>query len=67
MANKICFENGQLNVSDNPVIPFIEGDGVGRDIWKNARAVFDAAVEKAYDSQRKVTWLEVLAGKKSFD
>lgn len=67
MANKICFENGQLNVSDNPVIPFIEGDGAGRDIWKNARAVFDAAVEKAYDSQRKVTWLEVLAGKKSFD
>lgn len=67
MANKICFENGQLNVSDNPIIPFIEGDGVGRDIWKNARAVFDAAVEKAYDSQRKVTWLEVLAGKKSFD
>ena len=67
MANKICFENGQLNVSDNPVIPFIEGDGVGRDIWKNARAVFDAAVEKAYDRQRKVTWLEVLAGKKSFD
>ncbi|WP_422803142.1 NADP-dependent isocitrate dehydrogenase [Streptococcus sp. FT1-106] len=67
MANKICFENGQLNVSDNPVIPFIEGDGVGRDIWKNARAVFDAAVEKAYDSQKKVTWLEVLAGKKSFD
>ena len=67
MANKICFENGQLNVSDNPVIPFIEGDGVRRDIWKNARAVFDAAVEKAYDSQRKVTWLEVLAGKKSFD
>lgn len=67
MANKICFENGQLNVSDNPVIPFIEGDGVGRDIWKNARAVFDAAVEKAYDSQKKVIWLEVLAGKKSFD
>lgn len=67
MANKICFENGQLNVSDNPVIPFIEGDGVGRDIWKNARAVFDAAIEKAYDSQRKVAWLEVLAGKKSFD
>lgn len=67
MANKICFENGQLNVSDNPIIPFIEGDGVGRDVWKNACAVFDAAVEKAYDSQKKVTWLEVLAGKKSFD
>ena len=46
MADKITLENGQLAVSNHPIIPFIEGDGVGRDIWKNARAVFDAAVEK---------------------
>lgn len=65
MADKITLENGQLVVSNHPIIPFIEGDGVGRDIWKNARAVFDAAVEKAYQGQKKVEWHELLAGKKS--
>lgn len=67
MADKIILENGYLTVSNNPIIPFIEGDGVGRDIWKNARAVFDAAIEKAYQGQKKVEWLELLAGKKAHE
>ena len=67
MADKIILENGHLTVSNNPIIPFIEGDGVGRDIWKNARAVFDAAIEKAYQGQKKVEWLELLAGKKAHE
>lgn len=67
MADKITLENGQLIVSNHPIIPFIEGDGVGRDIWKNARAVFDAAVEKAYRGQKKVEWHELLAGKKAHE
>ena len=67
MADKIVLENGSLMVSDQPIIPFIEGDGIGLDIWKNAQAVFDAAVEKAFSGQKKVVWKEVLAGKKSFD
>ena len=67
MADKITLENGQLAVSNHPIIPFIEGDGVGRDIWKNARAVFDAAVEKAYQGEKKVAWHELLAGKKAHE
>ena len=67
MADKIVLENGSLMVSDQPIIPFIEGDGIGLDIWKNAQAVFDAAVEKAFSGQKKVVWKEVLAGKKSFN
>lgn len=67
MADKITLENGQLAVSNHPIIPFIEGDGVGRDIWKNARAVFDAAVEKAYQGEKKVAWQELLAGKKAHE
>ena len=67
MAEKIVLENGRLVVPDQPIIPFIEGDGVGLDIWKNAQAVFDAAVDKAFSGQKKVAWTEVLAGKKSFD
>ena len=67
MAEKIVLENGRLTVPDQPIIPFIEGDGVGLDIWKNAQAVFDAAVDKAFAGQKKVAWTEVLAGKKSFD
>lgn len=67
MADKITLENGQLTVSNHPIIPFIEGDGVGRDIWKNARAVFDAAVEKAYQGDKKVAWHELLAGKKAHE
>ena len=67
MADKIILENGHLTVSNNPIIPFIEGDGIGRDIWKNARAVFDAAIDKAYQGQKKVEWLELLAGKKAHE
>ena len=67
MADKIILENGHLTVSNNPIIPFIEGDGVGRDIWKNARAVFDAAIDKAYQGQKKGEWLELLAGKKAHE
>ncbi len=58
--------NGNLNVPDNPTIPFIEGDGIGPDIWNASVRVFDAAVEKAYSGERKVEWLEVLAGEKAF-
>jgi len=57
---------GKLNVPDNPIIPFIEGDGTGRDIWRASVRVFDAAVEKAYKGKRKVRWMEVYAGEKSF-
>lgn len=67
MADKIILENGHLTVSNNPIIPFIEGDGVGRDIWKNARAVFDAAIDKAYQGQKKIEWFELLAGKKAHE
>lgn len=67
MADKIILEEGNLKISDHPILPFIEGDGVGQDIWKNARAVFDAAVEKAYVGKRQIEWQEVLAGKKAFE
>jgi isocitrate dehydrogenase len=56
-----------LQVADEPIIPFIEGDGIGPDIWAAAQAVFDAALEKAYGGSRRVAWLEVLAGQKAFD
>jgi isocitrate dehydrogenase len=58
--------DGSLNVPDNPIIPFIEGDGIGPDIWRAARLVMDKAVEKAFSGQRQIDWLEVLAGEKSF-
>ena len=67
MADKILFEKGRLQVPDSPIIPYIQGDGIGVDIWKNAQLVFDKAVEKAYGGQRKVVWKEVLAGKKAAD
>ena len=67
MADKILFENGRLQVPDAPIIPYIQGDGIGVDIWENAQLVFDKAVEKAYGGQRKVVWMEVLAGKKAAD
>jgi isocitrate dehydrogenase len=62
----IEYENGQFVVPDNPIIPFIEGDGTGRDIWKAARRVFDAAVEKAYGGRRAIRWFEIFAGEKAF-
>ncbi len=63
---KITIANGKLTVPNNPIIPFIEGDGTGRDIWRASVRVFDAAVEKVYKGQRKIHWLEVYAGEKSF-
>ncbi len=58
---------GKVAVPDNPIVPFIEGDGTGPDIWRASQAVFDAAVEKAYGGKRKIAWFEVYAGQKSFD
>src|SRR5680860_389345 len=66
-GQKITINNRVLNVPDNPVIPFIEGDGIGADIWAASVRVFDAAVEKAYNGQRKIEWKEVLAGQKAYD
>lgn len=65
-GQKITLTNGKLNVPDNPIIPFIEGDGTGPDIWKASVAVIDAAVAKAYGGKKKIEWLEVLAGEKAF-
>lgn len=65
-GEKIRMERGQLMVPDQPIIPFVEGDGTGRDIWRASQRVFDAAVEKAYGGKRKIHWLEVLAGEKAF-
>jgi isocitrate dehydrogenase len=59
--------NEKLNVPDNPIIPFIEGDGTGPDIWRSSVRVFDAAVAKAYGGKRKIAWMEVYAGEKSFN
>lgn len=67
MAQKITLENGKLCVPDCPIIPFIEGDGIGKDIWKPAKEVIDKAVEKAYSGKRCIEWKEVLAGEKSFN
>lgn len=64
---KITVRNGTLSVPDCPIIPFIEGDGTGPDIWRASVRVFDAAVEKAYQGKRKIHWLEVLAGEKAYD
>jgi isocitrate dehydrogenase len=58
--------NGKLQVPDNPILPFIEGDGTGRDIWRASVRVFDAAVQKAYGGKKKIRWMEVYAGEKSF-
>jgi isocitrate dehydrogenase len=65
-GQKIKIVHGKLNVPDNPVIPFIEGDGTGPDIWAASVKVFDAAVQKAYSGTKKIEWKEVLAGEKSF-
>jgi isocitrate dehydrogenase len=63
---KITITNGKLNVPDNPIVPFIEGDGTGPDIWRASQHVFDSAVAKAYGGKKKINWKEVLAGEKSF-
>ena len=63
---KITIQNGTLRVPDDPIIPFIEGDGTGPDIWRASVRVFDAAVEKAYRGRRRIEWMEVYAGEKAF-
>jgi isocitrate dehydrogenase len=65
-GEKIALRGGKLWVPDHPIIPFIEGDGIGPDIWRAARRVFEAAIHKAYGGQRKIAWMEVFAGEKSF-
>jgi isocitrate dehydrogenase len=66
-GQKITIQNGKLNVPDQPIIPFIEGDGTGPDIWRASVRVMDAAVQKAYGGKRKIHWMEVYAGQKSND
>jgi isocitrate dehydrogenase len=63
----IEYSNAKFQVPDHPIIPFIEGDGTGRDIWKASRRVFDAAVDRAYGGKRRVAWYEVFAGEKAFN
>ena len=64
-GQKITVANGKLNVPDHPIIPFIEGDGTGPDIWRASQRVFDAAVVKAYGGKRSIVWFEVYAGEKA--
>jgi isocitrate dehydrogenase len=66
-GQKITVEGNRLVVPDNPVIPFIEGDGTGRDIWRASERVFDAAVEKAYGGRRRIAWYEIFAGEKAYN
>lgn len=65
-GEKISMQNGKLQVPDQPILPFIEGDGIGVDIWPASRRMLDAAVEKAYGGQRQIAWMEVYAGEKAF-
>lgn len=66
-GERITIDNGKLIVPNNPIIPFIEGDGTGPDIWAASKRVLDAAVEKAYDGSKKIAWYEVFAGEKAFN
>jgi isocitrate dehydrogenase len=66
-GDKITISGGALRVPDHPVIPYVEGDGTGRDIWRASQRVFDAAVQKAYGGRRRIAWKEVLAGEKAFN
>jgi isocitrate dehydrogenase len=66
-GEKITISNGKLQVPDQPIIPFVEGDGTGRDIWRASRRVLTAAVEKAYQGRREIHWMEVYAGEKAYD
>src|SRR5438270_5633026 len=63
----IEFKNSRFEVPENPIIPFSEGDGTGRDIWKASKTVFDAAVQKAYGGKRHIAWYEIFAGEKAFN
>ncbi|MFZ1081966.1 MAG: NADP-dependent isocitrate dehydrogenase, partial [Candidatus Kryptoniota bacterium] len=64
-GEKIISVNGKLRVPDNPIIPFIEGDGTGPDIWRASKMVIDAAIQKAYKGKREIEWLEIFAGAKA--
>ena len=64
-GTRIVVKNKQLQIPDEPIIPFIEGDGTGRDIWKATRRVVDAAVEKAYGGRKRIVWMEIYAGEKA--
>jgi isocitrate dehydrogenase len=66
-GERISYADGKFSVPNTPIIPFIEGDGTGPDIWRTSKRVFDAAVEKAYGGKRSVAWMEVYAGQKAFD
>jgi isocitrate dehydrogenase len=66
-GERIGYEKGALRVPNNPIIPYIEGDGTGPDIWRASQRVFDAAVEKCYKGERRVRWMEILAGEKAFN
>ncbi len=66
-GEKITYSNGKIQVPDNPIIPFIEGDGIGVDIWPATRRVLDAAVEKAYDGRKSIAWMEIFAGEKAHE
>ncbi len=66
-GNKIVMLDGKFNVPNNPVVPFVEGDGIGPDIWSASRRILDSAVSIAYGDQRKISWMEVFAGQKAFD
>jgi isocitrate dehydrogenase len=66
-GERISISGGTLRVPDRPVVPYVEGDGTGRDIWRASQRVFDAAVEKTFGGKRKIAWLEVLAGEKAFN
>jgi isocitrate dehydrogenase len=66
-GDPITISSGVLKVPDHPVIPYVEGDGTGRDIWRASQRVFDAAVDKCFGGRRRIAWLEVLAGEKAFN
>src|SRR4030042_6859293 len=66
-GEKISIAGGKLSVPDRPILPYVEGDGTGRDIWRASQRVFDAAVSQAYGDKRKVKWMEVFAGEKAFN
>jgi isocitrate dehydrogenase len=66
-GSRIRIDNGKLQVPDEPLIPYVEGDGTGRDIWRASQRVFDAAVEKSFKGRRRIVWKEVLAGEKAFN
>jgi len=65
-GEKITLHEGKIQTPDYPILPYVEGDGTGRDIWRASVRVMDAAVQKAYDGKRKIAWLEVYAGEKAF-